>query len=168
MTEATIALDGVIILAALGVVAKTLDYVNKSVFPQIKTLFDNVTALEKSHALNQQQTDQNTARLNGLSARTETLMMASPGTNSASVNVNAGAPGNVIVETAPAPADAPAEAPAEAPGPAAEVPVPVEAPRPIHVTISADAPFSASDLAAAHVALDAQVLGAQPAGGLSQ
>jgi hypothetical protein len=156
MTEANVALIGVIILAVLGIIAKALDYVNKSIFPELKTLFGNVSDLKTANAVTQQQNDQNTARLNGISARTETLMMASPGLSSASVN--AGTPGNVTAEAAPAIADAPAP----------EALAPIEAPRPIHVTISADTPFSASDLAAAHVALDAHVLSTETTGGLPQ
>lgn len=139
MTEATVALSGVIILAVLGVIVKTLDYVNKSVFPQIKTLAENVADMKTAHALTAQQSDQNTARLNGQSAKIDTLLRTSPVPETGAITT-VNAPAADVVNIAPAPEAAPA-------------PAPVASPR--VVTIRADSPLSAEEIALGHAALDA-------------
>jgi len=75
MTEASIALTGVLILAVLGVAKTALDYFNRELFPQLKTLADNINDLKTGHALSQQQIEQNTARLNGQSTKIDTLLL---------------------------------------------------------------------------------------------
>ncbi len=114
MTEASIHLAGIIILAVLGVIYLALTYVNKSILPAIgdfrKALAQqalDLQALKGDHALNQQEIKQNTARLNGQSQKIDNLLLAAPAPVSAATT-SAAAP---IVNTAePAPST---EAPGE-------------------------------------------------------
>ena len=118
MTETTVALSGVLILAVLGVIVKVLDYTNKQIMPQITILIENVNALKTAHALNQQEIQQNTARLNGQSSKIDNLMLAAPPTP-ASAPALPGPASVTIVNTAE-PASSPESAAAEVtppPGP---------------------------------------------------
>lgn len=158
MTEASIALTGVLILAVLGVAKMTLDYFNRELFPQLKTLTENISSLRADHAqsqrdiaLAQQQTNQNTARLNGQSAKIDTILLAAPSVPSAPIII--APPTNAYF--AP-PADLPASMPAGVPASTEAATTP--APRPVNVTINADAPLSAGELLNAHAQLDAQAI----------
>lgn len=140
MTETSIALCGLLAIAVLGTFVKVVDYINKNVFPSIRTLAENISELKTGHALSQQQIVQNTARLNGQSAKIDTIMLGSPAealpvtiaprSESSLANLTSATNGFVI-----------------------------PSPRPINVTINADAPMSADELKTAHDKLDAQATG---------
>lgn len=135
-------------IGALVVVVMALLAAYTKIFPLIAELKTAHAENDKAIALTAQQSDQNTARLNGQSAKIDALQLAAPGPEAAeSTTVNA--PAADVVNIAPA-ADTPTPAlPTTAPTP------PTPAPATVNVTILPGASLDAATTAAAHAAIDA-------------
>lgn len=73
MTPETINTLTPTVLAALAALGGALTYINLHVMPQVKDLYTAIRDLHEGHALNTQQIETQTARLNGQSAKIDAL-----------------------------------------------------------------------------------------------
>jgi hypothetical protein len=78
MTEASITAFGAIALALIGAVGLALNKIHTDVLPRIAELVADFRSLHEITALTRQQTEQNTARLNGQSAKIDKILLAAP------------------------------------------------------------------------------------------
>ena len=143
MTPASVTTFGLLIIAVLTALVGVMAFIHTQVMPPLSQLCKDFYELRQSNALSAQVNQQNTLRLNGQSAKIDTLLLATP-------------PPLMLV-TPPAPpmlVDAPA---------LVDAPVlPADPPARVNVTVSADRPLSAAELAAAHAQLD-QIRSLDPA-----
>ncbi len=203
MTQASITAFGFIALAMLGVIALLvkqglkdiaagLDAVHTQIMPAWKSVADDLYQLKLGHALNQQEIEQNAARLNRQGQTLNTVLLTTAPVPAAPAPVPAPAPTMAPPVPTAAPPTTPAVA-ADAPTPgivgtllsavglthkdpepeAAPAPTAEQTPPPpasvsvtpsVNISVMADRALSAAELAAAHAQLDAQNLDAQNAG----
>ena len=152
MTQASIAAFALVAFAIIAAVASVMTKVHTDIVPGIKALVSDIrdiraiaTDARQTAALAAQQSDNNSLRLNGQSAKIDLV-------NSKVTDVN----NSILLATPPPETTTP---PADTVPPVVELPPPVvdtPQPRPINVTITADAPLNAAVIRAAHAALDAQ------------
>ena len=160
MTQASIAAFALVAFAIIAAVASVMTKVHTDIVPGIKALVSDIrdiraiaTDARQTAALAAQQSDNNSLRLNGQSAKIDLV-------NSKVVDVN----NSILLATPPPETTMPTAdtmPPAVEPPPVVELPPPVVEPpqqRPINVTITADAPLNAAVIRAAHAALDAQAV----------
>ena len=158
MTQASIAAFALVAFAIIAAVASVMTKVHTDIVPGIKALVSDIrdiraiaTDARQTAALAAQQSDNNSLRLNGQSAKIDLV-------NSKVTDVN----NSILLATPPPETTMPTAdtmPPAVEPPPVVELPPPVVEPpqqRPINVTITADAPLDAAVIRAAHAALDAQ------------
>ena len=126
MTPASVSTFGVLIIAVLTALVGVMAFIHTQVMPQLIELSKDFYELRQSNALSAQVNQQNTVRLNGQSAKIDTLMLATPS----------------IIMQAPIPVPMP-------------VPMPVETPPAPPVLIDAPIrPADAAEIAAARAELN--------------
>lgn len=146
-------------IGALVVVVMALLAAYTKISPLIADLKTAHAENNKAIALTAQQSDQNTARLNGQSAKIDALLRTSPGSEAGAITT-ANAPAADVVNIAPAADAAPKPTLPATPITGFAGIAPTPAPVTVNVTIQPGAALDAVTTAAAHAAIDAAVANA--------